>query len=978
MKKNLLYFLLAISFSAQAQFDFQSAYAQNPFVPKGLLEAVAWNTTRMVHLTTTTPSCSGIPQAYGIMGLHDDGKNYFLENGKLVATLSSISVAKQKENAAHQIHAYAIAFNALMLLEVGTAGDKNNPHAIRSVLHQLSEIPDSGSVNLLARDLQTSAVLLTMMDSNFALQHQFLPYSFDLAAVYGVENFEVLSGKKIRVSNLHIKGKGNSTYTPTSSNRSIQYPPALWNPADPSNFSSRNGVPVSAITIHTVQGSYAGAISWAQNPSANVSYHYVIRSSDGQVTQMVLEEDKAWHVGSENPYTIGYEHEGYVDNPVWYTNAMYNSSADLSRDIVNSGYGIPALRTYYGPATIGINTLGGCTKIKGHQHYPNQSHTDPGQYWDWQKYYHLINNAYSVNFIATTSGNLYDTGGPVGNYQDDEREFWLIQPANASSIHLQFNNFNVESGYDFLFIYDGDSTNAPLIGMYTGTNSPGTIQSTGGSLLLEFRSDCSTLESGWEASYTTVLADGTPPTTAIQAGNNWKTDDFTVTFVDQDNESGVFKRFYQFAVKSPAALDWQGIGSDGFLYESFEDNDSNWISVTGAYARLNNAYVFSDTAEQNSNAYALVAQNGGDDYLYEWEQRITSSAGNQRAGMHFMCDSPTSTNRGNSYFVYLRENDDKVQLYSVTNDVFTLETESSLVLHQNQSYFCQVMYSSVDGSIYVFVNDSLVLSWVDNTPLVSGNSISLRTGGCSTVFDNIKVYRGRNTNVNATVGIGEQFYLQSESAIPTGKIASRVMDSVLLWSNLTEETLLIDYTLPEIVTLNDGIGSDIDTTEINTLYSNWQAIDIHSDIAQAEVAIGTLPNLDNVFPWTGVGNAVDFSTLVPNLVYGQVYYTSVRITNHAGLENQFMSDGQRYIDNVGITETLLSSITVFPNPTSSTVQFKNLPENAKVEWYDMHGKLISVKQTNANFRVDSLANGTYRALIRYEGGLIVLPVQVAH
>ena len=63
---------------------------------------------------------------------------------------------------------------------------------------------------------------------------------------------------------------------------------------------------------------------------------------------MVLEQDKAWHVGSENPYTIGYEHEGYVTQPQWYTEAMYIASADLSRDIVNPGYGIPAVRTYYG------------------------------------------------------------------------------------------------------------------------------------------------------------------------------------------------------------------------------------------------------------------------------------------------------------------------------------------------------------------------------------------------------------------------------------------------------------------------------------------------------------------------------------------------------------------------------------------------------------------------------------------------------
>jgi N-acetyl-anhydromuramyl-L-alanine amidase AmpD len=224
----------------------------------------------------------------------------------------------------------------------------------------------------------------------------FTVHSFDLRQIFGNANYKVLSSAKIQLSEQGIKNLNNDNYV-ISQQKSTQYGPAIWNPAPACNFSSRNGIAVSAITIHTIQGSYAGAISWSQNCSSSVSYHYVIRSSDGQITQMVDEANKAWHVGSENPYTIGYEHEGYVDNPVWYTEAMYTASADLSRDVVNSGYGIPALRTYYGASSATTQTLGGCTKIKGHQHYPNQSHTDPGINWNWEKYYRLINNNPTIN-----------------------------------------------------------------------------------------------------------------------------------------------------------------------------------------------------------------------------------------------------------------------------------------------------------------------------------------------------------------------------------------------------------------------------------------------------------------------------------------------------------------------------------------------------------------------------------------------------
>jgi len=67
-----------------------------------------------------------------------------------------------------------------------------------------------------------------------------------------------------------IENEGSQIYKKTTNNKSIDYPPALTD-LTTCNFSSRNGTPISAVTIHTVQGSYAGCISWFKNCSANVS-----------------------------------------------------------------------------------------------------------------------------------------------------------------------------------------------------------------------------------------------------------------------------------------------------------------------------------------------------------------------------------------------------------------------------------------------------------------------------------------------------------------------------------------------------------------------------------------------------------------------------------------------------------------------------------------------------------------------------------
>jgi hypothetical protein len=171
----------------------------------------------------------------------------------------------------------------------------------------------------------------------------------------------------------------------------VDYPGAIWNPASTSNYRVGRTAAITTIVIHVTQGSYAGTISWFKNPSAQVSAHYVVRSSDGEVTQMVAEKDTAWHVRTENPYTIGIEHEGYVDQPSWFTDAMYRSSAALTRNIADRR-GIPKDRAH----------------IKGHSEMPNNDHTDPGPNWNWDYYMQLVNggdpNPPVYNFTTWGSG----------------------------------------------------------------------------------------------------------------------------------------------------------------------------------------------------------------------------------------------------------------------------------------------------------------------------------------------------------------------------------------------------------------------------------------------------------------------------------------------------------------------------------------------------------------------------------------------
>lgn len=161
---------------------------------------------------------------------------------------------------------------------------------------------------------------------------------------------------------------------PPSSGADPDYPLAVgFTPADSSNYTAGGIVSYDYVVVHTMQGYYAGSISWFQNPAANVSAHYVMRSDDGEVTQMVRNTDRAWHVGNSNSYALGIEHEGFIDDASWYTWETYLSSARLTRWLCEE-YEIPVDRDH----------------VVGHVELPNQTHTDPGPHWDWDLYMALI------------------------------------------------------------------------------------------------------------------------------------------------------------------------------------------------------------------------------------------------------------------------------------------------------------------------------------------------------------------------------------------------------------------------------------------------------------------------------------------------------------------------------------------------------------------------------------------------------------
>ncbi|QFR95867.1 N-acetylmuramoyl-L-alanine amidase [Streptomyces tsukubensis] len=148
--------------------------------------------------------------------------------------------------------------------------------------------------------------------------------------------------------------------------------PANWRRADrPDDFT------IDRVVIHVVQGSYPVALKVFKDPGHGAAAHYVVRK-DGHIAQMIRELDVAYHAGNReyNERSIGIEHEGFVDRPGDFTDAMYRGSAALTADICKR-YDIPVDRKH----------------IIGHIEVPGADHTDPGPNWDWKRYMTLVREA---------------------------------------------------------------------------------------------------------------------------------------------------------------------------------------------------------------------------------------------------------------------------------------------------------------------------------------------------------------------------------------------------------------------------------------------------------------------------------------------------------------------------------------------------------------------------------------------------------
>jgi hypothetical protein len=113
--------------------------------------------------------------------------------------------------------------------------------------------------------------------------------------------------------------------------------------------------------------------------------------------------------------------------------------------------------------------------------------------------------------LAVSTAPIGIGDGP-GNYAVSLSCAWIVLASGP--ITVSFSEFRTEANVDYVKLYDGTASSAPLLGSFAGTAVPGPVTSTGGALTVVFTSAHSSL--GVSTGFAATLASASSDSAAAE------------------------------------------------------------------------------------------------------------------------------------------------------------------------------------------------------------------------------------------------------------------------------------------------------------------------------------------------------------------------------------------------------------------------------------------------------------------------------
>jgi N-acetyl-anhydromuramyl-L-alanine amidase AmpD len=436
------------------QRHFAAAYQQFPEIPVGVLESIAYTKTRW---NNNQPGADfddhhGFAQIYGVMGLYrgQPGYQHQVANAAKLLGVSEAQViadqrlnilgaaaliaqdlrAKNLSNATPEAMSSVIANAMGVALSLEKANSTVANHVrdsfAYSVLHALNLGADDNGVLIKAKSIQFEKAFATK-----TLIEQRAPF-----ITLDVSKDQVITSDYLidPVSETLVVNPASNEAKSLA--KSTDYGPALYQQS-PFEGARTTGNPTH-ISMHQMEGFYAGSINEFLTSTREVSAHYLIRNSDGQVTQMVRESRRANHTFMHNNYTLGIEQEGFKGQSNWYSDANYTQAIAIVKNMC-ARWAISCSNVYRGAAGDAENIQATSLRIKGHQHFPDQggNRSDPGRFFNWTRF---------ANGISGTPATVLDS------FETSEGRFDSEPTASGSTTGIstassaQRNDVRVKNG----------------------------------------------------------------------------------------------------------------------------------------------------------------------------------------------------------------------------------------------------------------------------------------------------------------------------------------------------------------------------------------------------------------------------------------------------------------------------------------------------------------------------------------------------
>jgi hypothetical protein len=166
---------------------------------------------------------------------------------------------------------------------------------------------------------------------------------------------------------------------------------------------------------------------------------------------------------------IRLEHEGFASNPAWFSEAMYQASADLQRHLCND-YGIAKDRNHVVGHDADKSAAWVSWADTGLGIDPScNTHSDPGQFWDWTHFMDLITATRTVDNGGagyTASTNWWTSVNVTGYYGSNYSPRWteavsdtayfrgVVPSAGIYNVYAWWTADTDRSTVTPIFIYD--------------------------------------------------------------------------------------------------------------------------------------------------------------------------------------------------------------------------------------------------------------------------------------------------------------------------------------------------------------------------------------------------------------------------------------------------------------------------------------------------------------------------------------------